>query len=220
MQPINPADVLLTFAQVSVAFGGFSSLIAVIGMRSSAVAGFDLLRYWMMLEFSLAALALSLLPFVLLLLGVSETWVWRGLSGVAAVFAIGHNAVLARLYLKGEPSVRRAAGPLNMIAANVVYAALGLSQTGNAVGLLGGTVGWYLCGLLLILLVATAHFILFIVNALRSLRQVDSRRIRPAGAALSSASSCRSTARSAGRASVRSSRAAANRAGSRHLPAW
>jgi hypothetical protein len=54
------------------AFAGFASLIAIIGMRTSlGTPGFDLLRYWVMLELSLAALALSLLPPVLILLGVT-----------------------------------------------------------------------------------------------------------------------------------------------------
>ena len=167
---IDPGDLLLTFAEVSVAFAGFSSLIAVVGMRTSTRAdSFDLLRYWVMLEFSLAALALALLPPVLILLGVADVWVWRSLSGVMALLAIAHNAVMARLFLRGDPAVRRAATPANQIAANSVYAVLVLTQIGNAVGLLDHRAGWYLFGLFLVLVVASAHFILFIINALRSL---------------------------------------------------
>jgi hypothetical protein len=87
-----------------------------------------------------------------------------------AVFAIAHNAVMARLYFNGNPSVRRGATLANQIAANLVYAALGLTQIGNAVGWLEPAVGWYMLGLFLVLLVASAHFILFIANALRSFR--------------------------------------------------
>jgi hypothetical protein len=168
---MDPGDLLLTFAEVSIAFAGFASLIAIIGMRTSlGTPGFDLLRYWVMLEFSLAALALSLLPPVLMLLGVTGSGVWRSLSGVMAVFAGVHNAVMARLYFKGNASVRRGATLANQIAANLVYAALGLTQIGNAVGWLEPAVGWYMLGLFLVLLVASAHFILFIANALRSFR--------------------------------------------------
>ena len=166
----DPADVLLTLAEVSIAFAGFSSLIAVVGMRSEAPGeSFDLVRYWIMLEFSLAALAFSLLPFVLTFLGVPDTAGWRSLSGLIAVFVVVHNIVLGVMYRRGNEALRRAATPASLVPANIVYAATVASQLGNAFGWLDATFGWYLFGLALVLVVASAHFIIFIAHALRQL---------------------------------------------------
>jgi hypothetical protein len=168
---IDPADVLLTVAEVSIAFAGFASLIAIFGMRSvSATQTFDLLRYWVMLEFSLAALAFSLLPIILVFVGVSESIVWPGLSGLLAVFVIVHNVVLARLFFRGENTVRSAATPGNMVAANLVYAIIGISQIGNALGFLERQPGWFMFGLFFVLVVAAAHFVLFIGHAIAHLK--------------------------------------------------
>jgi hypothetical protein len=166
---IDPAETLLTMAEVAVAFAGFASLIAILGMRQAAAA-FDLLRYWVMLEFSLAALGFALLPQVLGAIGVGEAVVWRSVSALLALFTIVHNLVLAVLYVRGIEAVRAAAGQANLLAANAVYAAIILSQLGNAFGWLDHLAGWYVFGLFLVLVVASAHFTLFIGHAIAHLR--------------------------------------------------
>ena len=53
MMSLDPTDILLTTAEVSIAFAGFASLIAILGMRAAEKsAHFDLFRYWVMLEFT------------------------------------------------------------------------------------------------------------------------------------------------------------------------
>jgi hypothetical protein len=171
MFSVDPAAVLLTLAEVSVAFAGFASLIAILGLRTdTGTKAFDLLRYWVMLEFSLAALALSLLPLLLTFLGIAEVVIWRGSSALVALFVLIHHIVVVRLYFRREPALRRATHPANLIGANLTYAALVLTQVANALGFLDPPFGWYLLGLLLVLFVASAHFIIFIAHAIETLR--------------------------------------------------
>lgn len=154
------------------AFAGFASLIAILGLRTATGSQpFDLLRYWVMLEFSLTALALSLLPLLLAFLGSPEVVIWRGLSAFVALFVLVHHVVVVRLYFRRDPAVRRAMHPANLIGANLTYAALVLTQLANALGFLDPPFGWYLLGLLLVLFVASAHFIIFIAHAIETLRQ-------------------------------------------------
>ena len=69
--PFNPepSDVLLTLAEVAVAFAGFASIVAVFQVRwTRNEMPFDLFRFWVMLAFSLATLLFAL-PLGVLLSG-------------------------------------------------------------------------------------------------------------------------------------------------------
>lgn len=77
------ADILLTIAEIAVAFAGFASLVSVIGAGKSerrAVAHSILFRTMVLM--SLMVVALALIPFVTHSFGVKAVDSWRAASGV------------------------------------------------------------------------------------------------------------------------------------------
>ena len=70
-------DVLLSIAEISVAFAGFSGIItAVVGRDGSDWDQGNLSRFRLMIFSSLSAIIASLLPFVFLLNSENINWVW------------------------------------------------------------------------------------------------------------------------------------------------
>jgi hypothetical protein len=83
---MQAADFLLSVAEISVAFAGFSGIVAVIGRRATGEwSTGDVLRFWQMIEVSLLALIFSLVPFGFHYLGLSESDVWAASSGLLAL---------------------------------------------------------------------------------------------------------------------------------------
>ena len=77
------SDLLLTTAEVSIAFAGFASLVTLLGRRSAGqTLLLDVARLRGMILISLVALAGSLFPFLPYALGASSEAVWRISSGV------------------------------------------------------------------------------------------------------------------------------------------
>ncbi len=88
-------DLLLTMAEVSVAFAGFASITMLFRGRSDGEWKFaDVLRYGAMLRGSLSACFFSLLPVVLSRAGVSETWTWS----LTSVALLGYGAAMSRTF--------------------------------------------------------------------------------------------------------------------------
>lgn len=75
----------MTIAEVSVAFAGFSGIVAIFGRRSPGRwrTG-EILRFWQMIEVSLSAFVFSLLPFVFHYAGLSDAATWAACSGLLA----------------------------------------------------------------------------------------------------------------------------------------
>ena len=70
-------DVLLSIAEISVAFAGFSGIItAVVGRDGSDWDQGNLSRFRLMIFSSLSAIVASLLPFAFLLNSENINWVW------------------------------------------------------------------------------------------------------------------------------------------------
>ena len=88
---MSEPDVLLTLAEVAVAFAGFASLVGVLGQRRSAddsrVIG---LRMRGMLLSSLMVVAFSIFPIILDWYGVSPALRWRGSSVVLLFATVGY----------------------------------------------------------------------------------------------------------------------------------
>ena len=86
---MSDSDVLLTIAEVAVAFAGFSSLVSILGRRNSLddprVLG---VRMRAMLLSSLVVVAFSILPVILGRYGTTPELVWRS-SSVALLAASG-----------------------------------------------------------------------------------------------------------------------------------
>ena len=76
---------LLTIAEVSVAFAGFAGIVAIIGRRGTGEwhAG-DLLRFWQMIEVSMLGVIFSLLPFVFYHAGITASQTWAASSAMLA----------------------------------------------------------------------------------------------------------------------------------------
>jgi hypothetical protein len=79
---VKDADLLLTIAEVAVAFAGFASLVSVLGRRYSRDdPRLDGLRLRGMLLSSLIVVAFALFPFLPMRFGVTDAEVWRISSG-------------------------------------------------------------------------------------------------------------------------------------------
>ena len=109
------ADLLLTVAEVAVAFAGFASLVGILGQRSARddprVLG---ARMRGMVLFSLLAVFFALLPILLARYGLDDVLVWRTSSALFA-FALASVGVwliwtvsrLIRLGIRRGPLQRR-----------------------------------------------------------------------------------------------------------------
>lgn len=101
------SELLLTFAEIGVAFAGFASLISLLGAASEVI---DVSRLLGMVRTSLFATAFALFPFVPSALGVSEASVWR-ISGALFFTVSGLHTFFAwrqlyRLWQQGVWKMR------------------------------------------------------------------------------------------------------------------
>ena len=79
-------DLLLTIAEVAVAFAGFASIVGILGTRSASSAPrVNALRMRIMLLHSLVVVAFSLVPHILHSYGLQEGTVWRASSGLYVI---------------------------------------------------------------------------------------------------------------------------------------
>ena len=124
---MDESELLLTIAEISVAFAGFASLASIFGRRSGRDdARVDSGRLLNMLTTSLTVTGLALVPFVPILLGLPSRWVW-GISGGFGVVVIGvfGPAVLRRTALmKRYPGFSHARSYWNYALTAVTLAAL------------------------------------------------------------------------------------------------
>lgn len=157
----EPSDVLLTLAQVAVAFAGFASVVAVFQVRwTRDETPFDLFRFWVMLAFSLETLLFALLPFLLHFLGLSASAMWRVSSALLALVVVANAVVIRRLIRRRVPTVVDSLSPALSVGAQVTYSITVSAQLANIVGVLGGPgFGFYLLGLLLVLFGAGVNFV-------------------------------------------------------------
>jgi hypothetical protein len=96
------ADLLLTMAEVSVAFAGFASITVLFRGRSAGEwTTPDRLRYGAMLRGSLCACLFSLFPVVLFQAGVSESWTWSLTSVCLLVYGVAMSRVFVFLFQAG-----------------------------------------------------------------------------------------------------------------------
>lgn len=80
-------DVLLTLAEVSVAFAGFAGVVAVFGRNDPATWTFaDRSRFYSLVSTSLSVVFLSLVPIALAALEIPVSTVWRLTSGLFLVY--------------------------------------------------------------------------------------------------------------------------------------
>jgi hypothetical protein len=155
---VQAVETLAVLAEVSVAFAGFSGIVTVFRRPDPSLwSGLDRFRLRFMVEFSLATLALSLLPLLLAELGLTERGVW-GLSSL--VLGLGASYYLVRslrrvrsLVVAGEPVSR----PLAIVS-GIVGVAVAASALANATGAFARPSGVYLAGVGGCLFVSSAMF--------------------------------------------------------------
>ncbi len=148
-------DILLTTAEVAVAFAGFASLVTILGRRSSQVdPRIVAMRFRGMLTNSLLVVAFSMIPLVLFRYGLRETVVWR-LSSVLLALAGGINFLA--LFLHARPLLREGV-PISSVRRAVTFGLIGLAEVVLVLNASGVTEpiasAAYLTGLLLFLCIA------------------------------------------------------------------
>jgi hypothetical protein len=123
------SELLLTMAEVAVAFAGFASITVLFRGRSAGEWAIpDVFRYGAMLRGSLCACLFSLLPVVLFRAGVSEHWTWS----LTSVGLLAYSVLLSRVFVV----LFRAGARANAeIARNAI--AIGLNGSLQLLNLLG-----------------------------------------------------------------------------------
>jgi hypothetical protein len=155
---VQAAEALAALAQVSVAFAGFSGIVTAFRRRSPGEwSRVDRFRFRFMVEFSLATLALSLIPFFLTELGCGEARVWSASSlvlGAGALLYLTRSALdLRRVVAAGE----RVSWTLAAVSV-AVGIAVAASAFANAAGAFARPSGVYLAGVGGCLFVSSAMF--------------------------------------------------------------
>ena len=164
------SDGLLTFAEIAVAFAGFSSIVVLFRRdpggkwkRVHALAFRD------MITVSLLAALFSLLPFALARLDVSAPTVWGSLSAVMGVCS------LAAVVAAGTPVLRSTTRTGERATAIVGFGGtslVALMLLLNAVGLgLSRTSGPYIAALVWFLFVAGLLFVRLVVIPREEIRE-------------------------------------------------
>ncbi len=105
---LQDGDLLLTIAEVAVAFAGFASLVSILGRRSSRDSPVvQAARLRVLIISSLLVVAFAFFPVVPHRLGASDPAVWRISSGVFATAGLAMVAVtfgnLERIRAAGRP---------------------------------------------------------------------------------------------------------------------
>jgi len=166
------SDILLTVAELSVAFTGFATLAGVLGKPRSVDAAFmNSARLRGMLESAVLALAFALIPFVPLLFGVAQDVSWRL---AAAAFLVANGARQFFLFRR-LPSIRAAGA--STVWLNIVLAAQTVSSLvllAVALGLSGEHAGAAYVLSLFIALFVSAVFFLRLAETLLASQQPDS----------------------------------------------
>lgn len=170
-----PSELLTTIAECAIGFAGFSALVVIIPqLAGEPWRGQMATGLWLMVSWCLTAFVFSLLPLVLVELGLSASKTMRITSGILGVAILVQGGLAGRrdrgLALSGpvQPTERRI-----LVAASFAIS-ISLLLFLNAAGVLPGSrSGWYLTGLLSLFILAAAPLSLF-------LQQLDAGRNRVA----------------------------------------
>ena len=133
MWGLSESELLLTTAELSVAFAGFASLASVLGRRFSRDdPRVDAGRLLNMLTVSLSVTGLALAPFIPMLLAWSPRWVWGSAGGLGiAAMAVVVPIVMRRIReMKRYPGYNRGALAANNVLGVVAFLGLTCSLLG------------------------------------------------------------------------------------------
>ena len=166
------SDILLTVAELSVAFAGFATLAGVLGKPRSAEAAYmNASRLRGMLESAVLALVFALIPFVPILFGLEIDLSWRLAAGA---FLLANGA--RQFFLFRRLPIIRVAGA-STIWLNIILVAQTVSSfvlLGVAVGLAGEHASAAYVLSLFITLFASAVFFLRLAETVLASQKPDS----------------------------------------------
>ena len=154
-------DVLLSIAEISVAFAGFSGIItAVVGRDGSDWDQGNLSRFRLMIFSSLSAIVASLLPFAFLLNSDNINWAWC--VGLLGVYLLGstiywiRTLILARRNLNNY--VSSLVSTLAILATSIQFIALA--------GFINPDLGIYFLGVFYLFIQTCIAFIRLVTEAI------------------------------------------------------
>lgn len=157
------ADVLLTVAEVAVAFAGFASVVVLFQHRDPTKWQPQIIvRLRTMVESSLGALFFSLLPFALHHLGATGQQLWAWSSGLMACVMVGFFTVVTK---RSIPLIRssRLSPRFSLIAAGFTVLVLGVQILNSAGFFFHREFGAYLIGVIWSLAFASLMFLRVVV---------------------------------------------------------
>jgi len=154
-------DILLSIAEISVAFAGFSGIItAVVGRDGSDWDQGNLSRFRLMIFSSLSAIVASLLPFAFLLNSDNINWVWC--VSLLGVYLLGftiywiRTLILARRNLNNYVSTLVSA--LAILSTSIQFIALA--------GFINPDLGIYFLGVFYLFIQTCIAFIRLVTEAI------------------------------------------------------
>lgn len=145
-------DTFQTIAEISIAFAGFTGLIVAFRKDAGPLNDVQKYRLTVLLSLAFGAMFLSLLPEVLVNLGLRDAPVWRWACGVSALFSLGFLAwwlLASRRIVRQVPEIFHWSAFSRMAAGHVVVLALQLSvvlqlNIDIGAGILSAGLLWYL----------------------------------------------------------------------------
>ena len=161
---LDPNDTLQTFAEVSVALAGFIGITAAFRRRdSSSWSTYDINSVRFVLEVSFAALFLSVLPAIIVNLGVAEAPAWQvagGLMSLTLVALFIYQSHRRRRMEQELGSTRSLEARPYLLALYVVITALIAISSALDIAVTGA----YLIGVSMLLASAAIEFLAFVAG--------------------------------------------------------
>ena len=159
-------DLLLTIAEVAIAFAGFASLAAVVSTRSEKMKTLKAIRFRSLLMSSLTTVALCFVPFVPPYYGFSESASWT----ISSVFLVASvtlvNLALTRISLSGGLGVNPTGLPRSYIIMWATLAWIPVVLASLSVVGVGDYVGNFVVALLAMLMTSALAFMRVIISML------------------------------------------------------
>ena len=160
-------DVLLSIAEISVAFAGFAGIITAISGRDQAVwdPG-NTTRFRVMVYGSLSATVMALMPYVFLLNFEQVDWTLS--VGVFAIYLLIFSTVMIRGFIRQRKALKSSVS----IVISCLLLAATVTQILAFVGVLAADLGIYYFGVFCLFIQSTIAFVRLITQAI--LRQGSS----------------------------------------------
>jgi hypothetical protein len=159
---MDVSEALLAIAQIALGLAGFSAVLVALSGEPTRWTPLDSFRISGMLTLSFGALFLSLAPFVLGFLSVSESATWRISAGAIALFTFGASTMAFSRFRRLSPTDRTTLNPQLVYANQIVLSLVALLEVAAAGGLVGAVSGVFFLGLVSLLGLAAFTVVRFL----------------------------------------------------------